>query len=498
MAHTYRLVQARTSFSAVVNTNVTIQSGDTVVACLIKVTGGTNRTGGAPTLNGVAMTQANSTQKAASSPECSAELWYILNPGVSGSVAFTLPNTNASAGFYTLTAGQSASGGSALQGSNGANNTSTNPAPGAVTPSAAGDIGFAIVASGAQTWSPTARAGTQIADTDDGAHGGGEQYIITPNTTAVNLGWTFGTSDDWGAVSVFIKQTPNIYTSTPVAKALTFAGQTVSVLRHRSATPQTAALSFAGQTVSVSRVRVATPQAASLTFAGQTPTVLHHRLVTPTAKALSLTGQTVSALRHRLTTPTAGAIALSGQTVTVGRSFLATPQSADISFAGMPVTVTHSGGGVFTTTPQTGTLSFAGQTVTATRTRLASPQAASLVFAAQTVNVRHHRVASPQAASLAISGQAVSVARNRLAEPSAASLIFSPESVTLLHHKYAEPLAAEMLLTGMSVTVTRTVFVQFVPPFHLTVSSGENLLNTSRGEHQLTVSDGENLLNVGE
>ena len=42
-----------------------------------------------------------------------------------------------------------------------------------------------------------------------GADGGGEQYILQAlGQTAVTLGWTFGTSDDWGAVAVFFKEIP--------------------------------------------------------------------------------------------------------------------------------------------------------------------------------------------------------------------------------------------------------------------------------------------------
>jgi hypothetical protein len=209
MAFTYRLVQARTAYSVVaVNTNVTLVTGDSVVAVLIKVTGASARTGGAPTLAGVAMTQASTAQFAAASPEAGAELWYTLNPNAAGSTALTIPDGNAVAGFYTVVSGQASTGVAGLTNAAGANGTSTNPAPGSITPTAAGDIGFAIVASGATTWNPSPQAGTVIANTDDGAHGGGEQYVIAPNTTGINLGWTFGTSDDWGAVAVFFKEAP--------------------------------------------------------------------------------------------------------------------------------------------------------------------------------------------------------------------------------------------------------------------------------------------------
>lgn len=154
------------------------------------------------------MLQANTTQKAAASPEASAEIWYLLNQPL-GTWTCTIPNTGALNIFLTLATGKAKAGGhSALDVAGGANNTSTNPAPGSLTTTEDGDIGFAIVASGAQTWGPSARAGTQIADTDDGAHGGGEQYHLQATKGAIDLGWTFGTSDDWGAVAVYFKEIP--------------------------------------------------------------------------------------------------------------------------------------------------------------------------------------------------------------------------------------------------------------------------------------------------
>jgi hypothetical protein len=212
MSHAYRLIKARTTYGASgPSESLTVQAADTVIVCMIKTTGATTKLGAAPSIGGVSLTQANSTQIAAVTPEASCELWYLLNPNASpgsGSQTFAFGNSNAVTGFYTWAAGQSATGKSALQGTNGANGTSTNPAPGSITPSAIGDIGFAITAGGWTTWAPSAQAGTIIANTDDGADGGGEQYIITPNATAVNLGWTFATSDDWGAVAAFFKEVP--------------------------------------------------------------------------------------------------------------------------------------------------------------------------------------------------------------------------------------------------------------------------------------------------
>lgn len=197
---------------------VTLPAGQTVLALLLK--GVVTRAGGAPTLSGgdpvtgaVTFVQANSTQQAATSPEASAELWYAVptQPGPNafnaGSFTLTIPNTGAITVFSTLESGSMDGGGgrSVFDGANGANNTAANPSPGAVTVVSDDEIAWAITAGGWTTWAPSAQTGTAIANTDDGAHGGGEQYVIAPAIGSHTLGWTFATSDDWGAVAAYFR-----------------------------------------------------------------------------------------------------------------------------------------------------------------------------------------------------------------------------------------------------------------------------------------------------
>jgi hypothetical protein len=180
--------------------------GEVVFVLMLKVNGGTNRAGGAPTWGSFTFTQANTTQKAAASPEASTELWYLLNPPP-GTQTCTIPNTGALTVFRQIAFARS--GGAIADGNNGGNGTSTNPTPGSVTPTEDGSILFATVASGATTWAPSSQAGTIIQNTDDGAHGGGTQYFIQGGRAAFTLNWTFGTSDDWGAVVAAFRERPS-------------------------------------------------------------------------------------------------------------------------------------------------------------------------------------------------------------------------------------------------------------------------------------------------
>jgi hypothetical protein len=209
VAHTYALGQARTSsVGNPISFSYTVAAGDTVLCLMLKAVGSTTRAGGSPTWGSYTFTQANSTQRAVTTPEASAELWYILN-ALPGTATLTIPNTGALSCQYTIALGRAAGGGhSAFIGANGGNATSTNPTPGAVSVTDAGAIGFAITAGGWTTWAPSAQIGTAIANTDDGADGGGEQYILNPAIGNHTLSWTFATSDDWGAVSAYFKEIP--------------------------------------------------------------------------------------------------------------------------------------------------------------------------------------------------------------------------------------------------------------------------------------------------
>lgn len=193
-----------------------VNEGETLLVLTLKVNGATDRTGGAPTYGSSTFTQANITQKAVTTPEASTELWYLINPTV-GSATITIPNSGALTVFYTMAAAKASGGGGKtfFVGATGANNTSTNPSPGALASPHTGNIFFATVCNGATTWNPSAQAGTGYGGTgtslgnfDDGALGGGQQYLIQNAPGSATLSWTFGTSEDWGSVVACFAEVP--------------------------------------------------------------------------------------------------------------------------------------------------------------------------------------------------------------------------------------------------------------------------------------------------
>lgn len=208
MAHTIGTIPARSAATTAnpITVSQEVLSGETVFVLMLKVVGATNRAGGAPTWGDDTFTQANTTQKAATSPEASCELWYLLNP-LPGTATLTIPNTGALSIYYQVAMARAVSGGhSAFDGANGGNATSTNPTPGAVVTTQDGDVLFAITAGGWTNVSSATPAQTLISTNDDGAHGCGTQYALQATKGSITLNWTFGTSDDWGAVVAAFKE----------------------------------------------------------------------------------------------------------------------------------------------------------------------------------------------------------------------------------------------------------------------------------------------------
>lgn len=217
MAHSVGTASTRTSSSnnPIAASSFTIDRLDTVVVLLLKVVGATDRTGGSPTFGGFTMLQPDITRKGGAGAEASVELWYLLNPP-QGSWVCSIPNAGGLTIFYTLITGRAAAGGrSALDVFGGASSTGTaNPAPGSLTTTQDGNMGFSVFAHGATDADPAVPAGTgfgtgtgtPLGTFDDGNHGGGQQYHLQATRGAFNLGWSLGVSDDWGCTAAYFKE----------------------------------------------------------------------------------------------------------------------------------------------------------------------------------------------------------------------------------------------------------------------------------------------------
>lgn len=224
MPHTIGAIASRTSSAGnPITFSHTVNAGETVLVVALKVNGGTNRAGGALTYGTQTFTQANSTQKAAVSPEVSAELWYLIAPTV-GTATLTIPNTGALTILYHVVAAKAPPGGaSRFSVGWGSNGTSTNPTCGTSALPEAGNIVFAIMAGGhTDVTLISAQTGTIIHEVDDGAHGSAFQYLITNNPVPGGqaMSWTHGTSDDWGAVAAAFCETPAVRFNNQISRKM--------------------------------------------------------------------------------------------------------------------------------------------------------------------------------------------------------------------------------------------------------------------------------------
>jgi hypothetical protein len=195
-----------TTTTGVATANFTCGADAEVLVVMVLYSGVTARTGGAPTYNSVALTQAQSRQGVT---ETSCELWYMLAPPVSQALSVSVPNDNARTMWIYIASGNAAAGYTCALDSSGVNaTTGTNPTV-SVTTIAAGCLIFAVVATGANTFVPTARTGISLYEEDltsPTTIGGAGQYYVKSNTGAQAMSWTFSTSDDYGAIAVAFKE----------------------------------------------------------------------------------------------------------------------------------------------------------------------------------------------------------------------------------------------------------------------------------------------------
>ncbi|MFA6148668.1 MAG: hypothetical protein WC899_10720 [bacterium] len=208
MAHTFGTKLRFTGSSAPLTGNYTCGAGSTVLVLSLVVAGTTPRSGGAPTFNGVALTQAGTTRGHGAGYETGTELWYLLDPPAGSAYQISIPNGGTARTIYAIASTYtSATGISALDVANG--NAATSGANPSVSVTTTVN-GAAIVASMGNGLSsaPTGRTGTSLYETDDGSYSDSGQYLLQASAGAQAMGWTIA-SDDWCICVAAFKEVPN-------------------------------------------------------------------------------------------------------------------------------------------------------------------------------------------------------------------------------------------------------------------------------------------------
>lgn len=206
-SHTFDTNLRFTGATSPLASNYTAGAGTTLLTLGIVTAGSTNRAGGAPTYNGVALTQADSTRKYATSPETSCELWYLIDPPTSSAYSISVPNTGTKTLYVQASTYKTRSQyyTSVLDVSGGNTGLSANPSV-SVTTTGNGDVIVGVLGDGLGT-APTATTGTSLnmTDDDDGAYSDSNQYKLQSSAGAYATGWTVA-SDDWCLVVAAFKE----------------------------------------------------------------------------------------------------------------------------------------------------------------------------------------------------------------------------------------------------------------------------------------------------
>jgi hypothetical protein len=202
-AHTYDTKLRGTGSANPQTLSYTCGSGATLLVLGIVAEGATSRTGGAPTFDGVAMTQVDSTQTAT---ETNVEMWYLVNPSTGSAYDISVPNSNTLTLYLIASSYKAASGyTSALDVSNGTTGSTANPSL-LVDTNVDGDVVVDVLGHGYHKV-PTANSHTLLYSTDDGAYTDNAQYALQVTAGSITLSWT-ANADDWAMIVGAFKESP--------------------------------------------------------------------------------------------------------------------------------------------------------------------------------------------------------------------------------------------------------------------------------------------------
>ena len=295
------------------------------------VTGGpVPRDGGAPTYNGVELTQADETRqwtaKKDITVDASCELWYLSEPGVSSAYTISIPNPNSlllhvQVSSYSVSSGYT----SELDDDNGNVATSASPSL-SLTTTEVGDVIVAVLASG-ENWLPTSLPIGSLNASDNGDYCDANQYALQTVPGAYSTGWTTQTydgngpygagiyngTDGWAMCVAAFKEVNSPITVEPTALALTLSLLIPSIDIDDSPTiiHTASVLTLTLNAPTIATSETSEPDMFSGTFALKAPTVVIDFTLYPDALALPLSLKLPSIAIQQNVTVLHSAIALS-------------------------------------------------------------------------------------------------------------------------------------------------------------------------------------------
>ncbi len=336
MAHIF---DTNLRFSGAANpltSNYTPGSGATVLVLGIVAAGSVQRSGGAPTFNSNALTQADQTRQHGTNPEISCELWYLLEPDTGSALEVSIPNPTSLTLHIQVSTYKAASGfTSDLDVEGGDSGTSASPSV-SLTPTENGAVIVGVFGDG-EDFIPSDQTGTELNTTDDGLYSDSNQFTLQAVAAAIETGWTTQTygagvygggvyngDDDWCLSAVAFKETNIVVTVEPTVLALSLSllapsiatGSDIAILP----TVLTLAATLNAPVVSVDKTFEDSVQALSLTLPA--PSVVISVTVEPSTLSLSATLTVNSIVIEQDVTVGASTLAL---TLTIGQHNILAP-----------------------------------------------------------------------------------------------------------------------------------------------------------------------------
>lgn len=201
-AHTFD-TSARSSLQTTnpATLSYTAGSGTTVLVVMLAHTQA-SRTGGAPTYNGITMTQVDG--EVLNQQEVGAEMWYLIDPPTGSAYTISVPNTGAgSIRIYGASFKAQSGYTSALDVSNTTNTDTANPSL-TLTTTVNGAAVIDILADGDPDV-PTGRSHTLIGSADENQRTNEAQYALQATAGLITLSHTIP-SDDVAMIAVAFKE----------------------------------------------------------------------------------------------------------------------------------------------------------------------------------------------------------------------------------------------------------------------------------------------------
>jgi hypothetical protein len=196
--HTFDTSKNFSGATSSVSTTFTCASDATILILPIWVGSAVPRTGGAPTYNGIALTQVPS--GISDFGETTSELWYLLNPPVGSAYTLSIPNIgtrtiDAAPCSFISSTGATAYDTSVTGGSVTASATPSNT----ITTGAAGCVVVEAHGSGYDSVS-TSNNQTLLYKNDAGSLVSGFQRAFVPTPAATTFSWVYAGADDYTSV----------------------------------------------------------------------------------------------------------------------------------------------------------------------------------------------------------------------------------------------------------------------------------------------------------